>query len=107
MGRCRRALLVGVGMVVGAVACGDGGTRASVADASARVAIAAATISGQDAILANEVVGPSYLGFDTGTYPGDEAMRAWRSGNSPYSYRSGQLSVYFTRRSAIPGAPSP
>jgi len=25
MGRCRRALLVGVGMVVGAVACGDGG----------------------------------------------------------------------------------
>ena len=86
MGRCRRALLVGVGMVVGAVACGDGGTRASVADASARVAIAAATITGQEAILANEVVGPSYLGFDTGTYPGDKAMRAWRSGNSPYSW---------------------
>jgi len=68
------------------VACGDGGTRTSVADASARVAIAAAAISGQEAILANEVVGPSYLGFDTGTYPGDKAMRAWRSGNSPYSW---------------------
>jgi len=86
MGRCRRALLVGLGVVGGAVACGDGGTRASVADASARVAIAAAAISGQEAVLANEVVRPSYLGFDTGTYPGDKAMRAWRTGNSPYSW---------------------
>jgi hypothetical protein len=86
MGRWRRALLGGLGVGVGAVACGDGGTRASVADASARVAIAAATVTGQEAILANEVVGPSYLGFDTGTYPGDQAMRAWRTGNSPYSW---------------------
>ena len=86
MGRCRRALLVGLGLGMGAVACGDGGTRASVADASARVAIAAAAISGQEAVLANEVVRSSYLGFDTGTYPGDQAMRAWRTGNSPYSW---------------------
>ena len=86
MGHCTRALLVGVGTVVGASACGDAGTRAAVADASARVAIAAATITGQEAILANEVVRSSYLGFDTGTYPGDKAMRAWRTGNSPYSW---------------------
>ena len=86
MGHGRRVWLVGLGTLVGAAACGDGGTRASVADASARVAIAAATITGQEAILANEVVGPSYLGFDTGTYPGDKAMRAWRTGNSPYSW---------------------
>src|SRR5688500_20340906 len=86
MGHCTRALLVGVGTVVGASACGDAGTRASVADASAQVAIAAATITGQEAILANEVVRSSYLGFDTGTYPGDKAMRAWRTGNSPYSW---------------------
>jgi hypothetical protein len=72
--------------MVAAAACGDRGARASVADASARVALAAATISGQEAMLANEVAHPSYLGFDTGTYPGDEAMRAWRTGNSPYSW---------------------
>jgi hypothetical protein len=72
--------------LVAVAACGDRGTRASVADASARVALAAATISGQDALVANEVAHPSYLGFDTGRYPGDDAMRAWRTGNSPYSW---------------------
>ena len=86
MGRSRGVWMVGLGTWAGVAACGDGATRASVADASARVAIAAATISGQEAILANEVVRPSYLGFDTGTYPGDKAMRAWRTGNSPYAW---------------------
>jgi len=86
MRRYRMAWVVGLGAMVAAGACGDRSTRASVADASARVAIAAANISGQEAMLANEVAHPSYLGFDTGTYPGDEAMRAWRTGNSPYSW---------------------
>ncbi|PYP79960.1 MAG: hypothetical protein DMD35_06495 [Gemmatimonadetes bacterium] len=87
MGRSRSAgRVLGLGAFVAVAACGDRGTRASVADASARVAIAAATISGQNAMLANEVAHPSYLGFDTGTYPGDGAMRAWRTGNSPYSW---------------------
>ena len=86
MGRSRRTWVVGLGALVAVAACGDRGTRASVANASARVAIAAATLSGQEAMLANEVAHPSYLGFDTGTYPGDEAMRAWRTGNSPYSW---------------------
>jgi hypothetical protein len=86
MGRIGNAWGFGLGALIAVTACGDRGTRASVADASARVAIAAAAISGQEAILANEVAHPSYLGFDTGTYPGDNAMRAWRTGNSPYSW---------------------
>ena len=86
MGRIRSAWLVGIGALSAVTACGDRGTRASVADATARVAIAAAAISGQDALVANEVAHPSYLGFDTGNYPGDDAMRAWRTGNSPYSW---------------------
>ena len=68
------------------VACRDAGTRASVADASARVALAAAAITGQDARLASQVAQTSYVGFDTGEYPGDDAMRAWRTGDSPYSW---------------------
>ena len=69
-----------------ALSCRGADARESVANASAQVAIAAATISGQEARLANEVAQPSYMGFDTGMYPGDEAMRAWRSGDSPYSW---------------------
>jgi len=68
------------------LSCREADARDSVANASAQVAIAAATISGQEALLANEVAHPSYMGFDTGMYPGDEAMRAWRSGDSPYSW---------------------
>jgi hypothetical protein len=87
MGRYARSLSVVLLPLVAAVGCrADGDTRTSVAAASARVAIAAATISGQEARFANEVAHPSYLGFDTGTYPGDDAMRAWRTGNSPYSW---------------------
>ena len=87
MGRTTRALIASFGLVA-AAACGDGGSRTAVADASAKIAIAAAAISGQDAVLANEVAnsGQSFLGFDTGTYPGDAAMHAWRSGASPYSW---------------------
>jgi hypothetical protein len=86
MGRITKTWALGLGAISAVAACGDRGTRASVADASARVAIAAAAISGQDALVANEVAHPSYLGFDTGKYPGDDAMRAWRTGNSPYSW---------------------
>jgi hypothetical protein len=69
------------------VACRDGGeTRASVAQASAQVALAAAAITGQEAQLASQVAGAPYIGFDTGEYPGDAAMRAWRTGDSPYSW---------------------
>jgi len=68
------------------LSCKDASARDTVANASAQVAIAAATISGQEAPLATEVKNASYVGFDTGPYPGDEAMRAWRTGNSPYTW---------------------
>lgn len=73
-------------MVIGSLAaCGDSGaTRASIAGMSAAVAQAAAAATGQEAIFATEVQSGSHLGFDTGTYPGDKAMRAWRAGGSPY-----------------------
>lgn len=84
--RIARALAAVVLPVI-ASSCSDGdATRASVADASARVALAAAAITGQEAQLANEVVRPSYMGFDTGRYPGDAAMLAWRTGDSPYHW---------------------
>ena len=65
--------------------CSDGNaTRTAIAGMSAAVAQAAAAATGQEAIFAEEVASGSHLGFDTGTYPGDKAMRAWREGGSPY-----------------------
>ena len=29
---------------------------------------------------------PSFAGFDTGSYPGDDKMTAWSGGNSPYQF---------------------
>jgi hypothetical protein len=82
-----RALAAALLPIMIATSCKDGSaTRKSVADASARVALAAATLTGQEAQLANAVAHPSYMGFDTGEYPGDAAMRAWRTGNSPYKW---------------------
>jgi hypothetical protein len=72
--------------------CGDGGdVRASVAAVSARIAMAAAAMTGQDAPIAQAAraaiaEASGHPGFDTGDYPGDEAMRAWRGGNSPYEW---------------------
>jgi hypothetical protein len=73
--------------------CGDSGdsVRATLARVSARFAITAATVTGQDAPLARAteaaaVEAEGHPGFDTGEYPGDEAMHAWRGGNSPYEW---------------------
>jgi hypothetical protein len=71
--------------IVLAMGCGDAGTRASIVDASSRVALTAAAITGQEALLADDVR-TSYLGFDTGVYPGDAAMLAWRTGGAPYQW---------------------
>src|SRR4051812_17477657 len=85
--RIRRALAVAVLPIVVASSCKDGdATRTSIADASARFAMTAAAITGQDAPIASEVANASYMGFDTGDYPGDDAMRAWRTGDSPYHW---------------------
>jgi hypothetical protein len=68
-------------------ACGDGdSTRRSIAGVSAGIAEFAAAATGQAAVLADHLRSGGYLGFDTGTYPGDQAMRAWRSGGAPYEW---------------------
>src|SRR5512133_1012741 len=85
--RVARSLTAALLPLAAVVSCRDAGSaRERVANASARVALAAATLSGQEAQLANEVTHPTYMGFDTGAYPGDDAMRAWRTGNSPYKW---------------------
>jgi hypothetical protein len=69
-----------------ALSCGDGRlSRASLAGVSAEVAEAAAAATGQRAPLADVATG-RYMGFDTGTYPGDRVMAAWRTGGAPYEW---------------------
>src|SRR5678815_4605473 len=60
-------------------ACGPGQTPeepSEVADIAAKVAQAAAAVTGQDAPLANAYEKGHYVGFDTHTYPGTAVMRA-------------------------------
>jgi hypothetical protein len=61
-------------------------SRASVATASGKVAKAAAELTGQQALLADEAANAGHMGFDTGMYPGDAAMHAWRTGGAPYEW---------------------
>jgi hypothetical protein len=57
-----------------------------VAQVGAKVAQAAAAVTGQEAVLANEVTA-THLGFDTNKYPGDDVMRAWKDApDAPYSW---------------------
>lgn len=71
----------------GAIACGDANsTRASIAGISANVAEFAAAATGQKAPMADATKNAGHLGFDTGTYPGDKAMLAWRTGGAPYEW---------------------
>lgn len=70
--------------IAAAASCGDG-TRTTVAAVSANIAEFAAAATGQRAVVADEVKS-GYLGFDTGTYPGDKAMLAWRTGGAPYEW---------------------
>ena len=75
MTRIVRALGALLPIVFAASCRDDSSARSSIAGASARVALAAATLSGQDAPLANEVEHPSYVGFDTGEYPDFTVIR--------------------------------
>jgi hypothetical protein len=78
-----------VSLLLGAatLSCGDGGfSRAHVSTLSGEVAEAAAAISGQQALLAAEAREGGHMGFDTGVYPGDAALRAWRDAGSPYEW---------------------
>ena len=69
------------------LSCGDGQlSRAHVASLSGEVAEAAAALTGQQALLAAEVRQEGHMGFDTGVYPGDAALRAWKEGGAPYEW---------------------
>jgi hypothetical protein len=96
MRRSRGALRLMVSMAFLA-GCGEGSAaRYTIASFSATLARAAAAMTGQEAPMAetlalNEATTASeaatgHPGFDTGEYPGDDAMRAWRSGGSPYEW---------------------
>jgi hypothetical protein len=72
---------------IAALAVSDGGlSRAHIAGISGQVVDVAASITGQTALLADAVSTGRHMGFDTGTYPGDAAMRAWRAGGAPYEW---------------------
>jgi hypothetical protein len=61
--------------------------RSAVADVAAKVAQAAAAVTGQEAKLANEYEKGHYVGFDTHTYPGTGTMKAWKNApGAPYSW---------------------
>ena len=73
--------------VVSALALSDGGlSRTRIVDISGQVADVAASLTGQTALLADAVSTGRHMGFDTGRYPGDDAMRAWRHGGAPYEW---------------------
>jgi hypothetical protein len=88
-----RRITASVAAITGlAIGCGrsntepDGGAS-PVADAAATVAQVAATVTGQQAPLADEQMGGTHLGFDTHTYPGDKTMRAWiNAPGAPYRW---------------------
>lgn len=58
-----------------------------VADVTAKVAQAAAAVTGQTATFANDFELGKFVGFDTHTYPGTATMRAWKkTPGSPYKW---------------------
>ena len=73
-----------------ALSCREGHfSRASLVGVSAQFAELAATVTGQQAVVAEQVADSAqngHMGFDTNVYPGDAAMRAWRTGGSPYEW---------------------
>lgn len=88
----KRRTLVLFPMLLCAVAlsCRDGHfSRASLLGISAHVAELAAAATGQHALVAEELAESTesgHMGFDTNVYPGDGAMRAWRTGGAPYEW---------------------
>jgi hypothetical protein len=83
----RTGALLSLMLAAATLSCGDGGmSRARFAQVSGEVAEAAAAITGQQALLAAEVRDGGHMGFDTGVYPGDAALRAWRDAGAPYEW---------------------
>lgn len=62
-------------------------TKSAVVDVAAKIAQAAAAVTGQDAPMADQYEKGHYVGFDTHTYPGTATMKAWKNTpGSPYSW---------------------
>jgi hypothetical protein len=86
------SFLIGVAGL--AIACGRSSTApdgepgdSRVADVAARVAQVAATVTGQEAPLADAQQEGKNMGFDTHTYPGDRTMAAWKAApGAPYRW---------------------
>src|SRR5258705_7662870 len=73
--------------ILAAAALSEGGfSRVGIADFSGQVAEVAARITGQTTLLAGAATTGRHMGFDTGNYPGDDAMRAWRGSDAPYEW---------------------
>ena len=90
VGRKRSWALV-LGVVLGAFACqatpADPEGQSAVASVAAKVAQAAAAVTGQEAKLADEAEGGRHVGFDTHTYPGTRIMKVWKeTPGSPYKW---------------------
>lgn len=83
--RCRRLLMCLLTVTAASGCSNRESTRESIAKVSANIAEFAAAATGQRAVIADEVK-TGHLGFDTGTYPGDGAMLAWRTGGAPYEW---------------------
>jgi hypothetical protein len=61
--------------------------QSAIVDVAAKVAQAAAAVTGQDAPIADDYEKGHYVGFDTHTYPGTAVMRTWKeTPGSPYSW---------------------
>lgn len=87
MKRTTRLLMIVPLAIATLAACGESAaTRESAARLSEDLAAFAAAATGQNAVRTEGVSDGSHLGFDTGVYPGDKAMRAWRAGGSPYEW---------------------
>jgi len=87
----RSLLAMSAALVAAAGACAGGptepGGESPVANVAARVAQAAAAVTGQTAKLADDYEKGHYVGFDTHTYPGTSVMKAWKeTPGSPYKW---------------------
>jgi hypothetical protein len=87
-----RAARIGtIGLLMSLAACRtqplEPAERSPMMDATAKIAQAAAAVTGQTATFANDFERGKFVGFDTHTYPGTETMRAWKkTPGSPYKW---------------------
>jgi hypothetical protein len=87
----RAARVWAIGLVMSLAACRtqplEPAQRSPVVDATAKIAQAAAAVTGQTAKFANNYEKGKFVGFDTHTYPGTATMTAWKkTPGSPYKW---------------------